>query len=120
MKKPWETEDWRKAPGIVQNPAQTNSALAERDYTVECGAPSENLIQIVKGYWIWWCSAHHQPKCLCEIHKAQQETTKAKERLDKIVAFVDRNQWIGNDEKLIIMRMAEGEPAKSLSKGDKQ
>jgi len=77
MKKPWETEDWKKAPGIIQDPTQTNSALAERDYTVECDAPSENLIQIVKGYWIWWCSAHHQPAMWCEKAKTVAAYTNA-------------------------------------------
>ena len=90
MKRPWETEDWRKAPGIIQNPTQTNSALAERDYTVECDAPSENLIQIVKGYWIWWCSTHHQPKCLCELHKAQQKTKYANLMLGETAKLVER------------------------------
>ena len=41
-------------------------------------------------------------------HGATGRADEAKEKLDKIVAFVDRNQWIGNDEKRIIKGIAEG------------
>ena len=81
--KPWEKEDWRKAKGIIVEEGQTNSALADRDYSVPCEAPGENLILVVKGYWIWWCSAHHQPLCHCEHEKANLEAkTTAKKLID--------------------------------------
>lgn len=83
MAKPWEIEDWRKAKGIIADEKQTNSALAQRDYSVPCEAPSENLIQIISGYWIWWCSTHHQPAALCRETKARTETIKKVEPLVK-------------------------------------
>lgn len=78
MKKPWETEDWHKAKGIITDESQTNSSLAERDYSVPCDAPGDkNLIQVVAGYWIWWCSAHHQPVMWCEKAKTVAAYTNA-------------------------------------------
>ncbi len=61
-------EDWRKAPGIVNNPKEINSAFAIRDYSIPCKTV---LIAIVKGYHIWWCSTHHQPFYKCEKGKAK-------------------------------------------------
>ncbi len=80
-KKPWETEDWHKAKGVVAEPNETNSALARRDYSVPCKCHSENLIQVVAGYWIWWCSTHHQPKAWCENAKTEQAVIKKVEPL---------------------------------------
>lgn len=90
MKKPWEIEDWHKAKGIIVEPNQTNSTFAKRDYSVLCEPPSKNLIQIVKGYWIWWCSAHHQPLRLCELHKAQQDVKNAKLMLEETAKLIER------------------------------
>jgi len=61
--KEWiDKEDWNEAPGVIAK--GTNSALAKRDYSVKCD--SRFCITIIKGYWIWWCSAHHQPLAECE------------------------------------------------------
>ena len=60
-------EDWKKAPGVVGR--GTNSALAKRDYKVPCRFPHH--IAVVKGYWIWWCSAHHQPLFKCDEAKGK-------------------------------------------------
>jgi len=57
-----EEENPREAEGVC--PFDTNDALAERDYSVKCIAT--RCIVIVKGYWIWWCSTHHQPMFMCE------------------------------------------------------
>jgi len=64
-KSPWDKEDWREAKGIIVKAGDTNSALAERDYSVEC--ESHHLITKVKGYWVWWCSTHHQPLAWCQV-----------------------------------------------------
>jgi hypothetical protein len=96
MKKPWEIEDWHKAEGVVAKPNQTNSALAKRDYSVPCRAPSENLIQVVAGYWIWWCSAHHQPRAHCERARLQMtvdfllETVKEGTEITQLLSTMTR------------------------------
>ena len=60
-------EDWEKALGVIVE--GTNSALALRDYSIKCHTP--NLIIVVKGYWIWWCSTHHQPHHMCKAEKGR-------------------------------------------------
>ena len=62
-----EKEDWREAPGVT--PEGTNSAFASRDYSVPC---KHRLIVIIKGYWIWWCSTHHQPEFKCSADKVAE------------------------------------------------
>jgi hypothetical protein len=62
MSKP---EAWRTAPGVRAQPCETNAALAERDYDVECKRSTYPII-VHEGYWIWWCEAHHQPLPWCE------------------------------------------------------
>lgn len=59
-----EKENWKKAKGI-KNKNGTNSALAERDYSVDCKL--EYKICCIKGYFIWWCSIHHQPFYQCKL-----------------------------------------------------
>ncbi len=61
-----EKENWRVAPGVTASARETNSALAPRNYDVGCEVPK--LIACIEGYWLWWCSAHHQPyeKCCTE------------------------------------------------------
>lgn len=95
-KKPWETEDWHKAKGVVAEPNETNSALARRDYSVPCECHSENLIQVVAGYWLWWCPTHHQPMAWCKNARLQltidflmHETEAAKELRGVLQAIVD-------------------------------
>lgn len=58
-------ENWREARGVKHD--HPNSALATRDYSVECN--DKYCITIIQGYWIWWCSAHHQPLAWCDIDK---------------------------------------------------
>ena len=66
--KDWiDKEDWRKAPGVIAE--GTNSALAKREYSIECDSPC--CITIIKGYWIWWCSVHHQPLDKCKIERLE-------------------------------------------------
>ncbi len=62
-----EKENWRKAPGVLANAEETNSAFATRNYSVKCNA--RYLITVIKGYHIWWCSAHHQPHTHCTMDK---------------------------------------------------
>jgi len=62
-----EEEDPRKAPGV--RPFISNDALAERDYLKRCD--NKKVIAIVKGYWIRWCSTHHQPWCMCKIKEME-------------------------------------------------
>jgi len=64
-----EKEDWKKAPGVIVEEGNMYSALAPRDYKIECNA-RYTIIEI-KGYWIWWCSAHHQPLTHCQEVRAQ-------------------------------------------------
>ena len=64
-----EKEDWREAPGIIVSEEETNSAFAKRDYSGGCNA--QYCIIVIKGYHIWWCSAHHQPHTHCQQDKAQ-------------------------------------------------
>ncbi len=71
MVSPWEEEDWRKAEGVRASTKETNAALADRDYTVACSTPSQNLISKCAGYWLWWCSSHHQPEMYCREAKAK-------------------------------------------------
>jgi len=70
-----EKENWRKAKGIKGRTikSNTNSALAERDYSLKCHAP--NLIAEVQGYFLWWCSTHHQPLAWCEKSKLRFSIT---------------------------------------------
>jgi len=63
-----EQEDWKKAPGVIVENGKTNSALASRDYEVKCNA--RYVMVIIKGYHIWWCSAHHQPATNCQAVRA--------------------------------------------------
>ena len=59
-----DLEDWRKAPGILADQNESNSAFASRDYKISCDP--RYLIARIKGYHLWWCSTHHQPHFLCE------------------------------------------------------
>lgn len=71
-KKAIEEEDWKKAKGITESAKNgTNGGLAERDYSVKCAYPF--TIDVIHGYHIWWCSAHHQPLPWCERAKQKIE-----------------------------------------------
>lgn len=61
-------EDWKKAEGVISDEQETNSALAERDYSVKCKTPLYPIV-IRRGYHFWWCDSHHQPLYECEIGK---------------------------------------------------
>ena len=62
-----EKEDWQKALGIKADKEETNSRLATRGYSVKCNP--RYCITVIKAYWIWWCSAHHQPYDHCFTEK---------------------------------------------------
>jgi len=68
QRKSIEEEDFTKATGIIildssySSSGCINSAFAVRDYTIDCRL---KLIDIIKGYHIWWCSVHHQPHTHC-------------------------------------------------------
>lgn len=83
----WEKENWRHAKGIKSSRGETNSALAQRDYSVTCNFPDRNKIAVIKGYWIWWCSSHHQPHAWCALGKAMLEIAK----LNKIQDIINEN-----------------------------
>jgi len=59
-----EKEDWKKAKGVKFTGIETNSALIMRDYSIECEL--SKCICVIKGYFIWWCTNHHQPYFQCE------------------------------------------------------
>lgn len=65
-----EKEDWKKAEGVKFTGTETNSALTDRDYSIKC--KTKHKIVVVKGYWVWWCSTHHQPELKCEIGRLKQ------------------------------------------------
>ena len=65
-----EKEDWKKAEGVKFTGIQTNSSLTERNYSKECKTPY--LIASIKGYYIWWCSTHHQPERLCQLGRLRE------------------------------------------------
>ena len=67
-----EKENWQEAKGVIKN--HPNSALATRDYSIPCN--SKHVITIVEGYWLWWCSVHHQPEAHCIIDKLELEKEK--------------------------------------------
>jgi len=105
--KPWEIEDWRKAEGINCSIKQTNAGLACRDYSVPCNTPSRNLISEVAGYFIWWCSAHHQPLPWCNLGREKQGRQAAIDRavgeaqkplLDALQKIVNRAAPDGTQE----------------------
>lgn len=74
-------EDWRKAPGIKCSKDETNSALAPRDYSVKCHCPKR--IAVIEGYFIWWCSSHHQPLAWCENGKLEIKVDELESKLEK-------------------------------------
>ncbi len=65
-----EKEDWKKANGVKFTGKETNYALTERDYSIECNTP--HLMALINGYHIWWCSAHHQPERLCQLGRLKE------------------------------------------------
>lgn len=89
-KKLIEKENWRKAKGIKYHKGEMfNTALAERDYSVGC-KPS-HLIEEIKGYHIWWCTPHHQPRDWCERERnlltIQKKIAKTCKELLALVIF---------------------------------
>lgn len=77
-----EKEDWKKAPGIKYSKGETNEGLASRDYSIECRCKKK--ICVIKGYFIWWCSVHHQPFAWCESSRLEIKINELKSKLDKI------------------------------------
>jgi hypothetical protein len=65
-----EQEDWHTASGITVKEGEENSATAPRNYNVECNG--RYVIAVIKGYHIWWCSAHHQPLTHCREMRTQK------------------------------------------------
>jgi hypothetical protein len=76
-----EKENWRKAVGVKAKTRETNIALAQRDYSVEC---ITRKMGVVKGYFIWWCSSHHQPYTTCKVGKGQAEINRLRNKLKSI------------------------------------
>lgn len=99
-KKPWEIEDPRKAPGV--KPYSTNDALAERDYSIACLVLSGNQIVVIAGYWLWWCSSHHQPYDCCLKDKSVTNAVR-KERhslitkLEGMIKPINNLKFIGSE-----------------------
>jgi len=81
-----EKEDWKKAEGVEYKKGYTNSASAPRDYSIPCKI-NKNIC-IIKGYFIWWCSTHHQPWSDCRENKLQIELDNLKDALKKVFALV--------------------------------
>lgn len=77
-RKPWDDENFYKAEG-VSDKNDTNHGLAKRDYSVSCSTPSQNKIAVVGGFFLWWCSAHHQPYSWCEKAKLKQDSAQAQQ-----------------------------------------
>lgn len=78
MKESWDRENWRHAAGVKYYRGETNAGLAERDYSVECLTPSQNKIMVIKGYWLWWCTPHHQPESWCQRSRLENKLEKVK------------------------------------------
>jgi hypothetical protein len=68
LKGKWDKEDWKEASGISCSIHETNAGLVPRDYSVKCEIPAENCIGVIKGHFLWWCSAHHQPYQVLRSH----------------------------------------------------
>ena len=64
----WDRENWRHAQGIRSTRGETNGGLADREYSIDCY--TQHCIGVVKGYFIWGCSIHHQPSLICDKEKA--------------------------------------------------
>ena len=75
-------EDWKKASGVKYTRGETNAALTPRDYTMQCNGKFQ--IAYVEGYYIWWCSTHHQPLAHCREAKLAIELEKTQTRLKQI------------------------------------
>lgn len=89
-------ENWREAEGIKASSTETNAGLATRDYSVKCYLPK--LIIQVEGYFVWWCSSHHQPYYRCEIEKMKLEAisfAELVENSDKTINY----EYSGKDKK---------------------
>jgi len=82
----WDDENWREAPGITERgKLGTNDTLAERDYSLPCKELMAEPVAKVKGYFIWWCSIHHQPLPWCKLGKSEEELRRIKlEAIDVI------------------------------------
>lgn len=79
-------ENWKKAKGIKYHRGETNAALAKRDYTIDCALSLK--ICVIKGYWIWWCSVHHLPSCLCELAIAKNKIRKMEDVIKEVAKVV--------------------------------
>lgn len=63
---------FKDAKGITERGKKdTNSMLAERDYSVPCDTTGDPLM-VVHGVWIWFCKSHYQPLSHCEHAKTQE------------------------------------------------
>ena len=100
--KPWNKENWQEAKGISFKKGETNSAFAERDYSIKCEA--DHLIATVKGYWIWWCSSHHQPLAWCEggKAKAQRDLTASIKDAEHAMSYKEWEEATMKAEQVII------------------
>lgn len=58
-----------EAVGVINRHRATNMALAERSYAVPCKMPMYPIV-VYEGYYIWWCTPHHQPLSHCDLARA--------------------------------------------------
>ena len=84
-----EKEHWMHAKGVRYHRGETNAALAERDYSVACRTPHK--IAVVSGYFIWWCSAHHQPLSHCDMARFRFEVFDFAASVEKADKTTDYN-----------------------------
>lgn len=88
---PLVLKNWKRATGIRASRYETNSGLADRDYSVRCnvtwnsGAP----IAFFEGYYLWWCEAHHQPLACCDKGKLQDTIDRLVLKLKRVKEAVE-------------------------------
>jgi hypothetical protein len=74
-----DKENFKKCEGILDI-SDTNYGFAQRNYQKPCRTVYK--IAVVHGWWVWWCSCHHQPIYVCD---KQRMIIKAKEKLPELI-----------------------------------
>ena len=82
-------KNWKTCIGINANKNETNSGLANRDYSVKCNCGSEQLM-VVEGFWLWWCYVHNQPSLFCEREILKKQLENSKKKLEAIRILADK------------------------------
>ena len=72
-------EDWKKAKGIFHRRSDTCSSLAERNYDLPCDGTK--IMMTIKGYFLHWCSIHHQPRMKCDRDRLEEKLKKVREAM---------------------------------------